>query len=275
MENPCESQIASTESLQTCAGSIIEDYLGSPPPEAQVAFEVDCYPDWGQRPSLVSRRPIACRFVDGGLTISLCAKDLIGLPSEVLAGWLDLELTLALLKNERENYRFNFSRDIHPLFRLTGSGVGYLRDMIEYIRVSLLAKIGAGLIIDKGRGGTLTRYCFHRLGLRQEDAEDYNMVLRHGWQRAFFLLRKLEELLPLLELEHRGYLSGARDIFWESHKYIHDKDRALIEEWCGIAFDDSINTFAARMTILFVSLRDGLLTRPDPRAERASTKPLN
>ncbi|MCB2189308.1 MAG: hypothetical protein KQJ78_23060 [Deltaproteobacteria bacterium] len=210
---------------------------------------------------------------DGRLVLELRPEALAGLPPLALEGWLDLELWLGMLKTHPEMHPFNFSRAILPRFNVSGGAAAYLRSIVEYLKNALLVWQATGRLVDLGRSQAQVSHHFTQLGHPGPDPAAYHNLLAHGWQRSFFLLRKLGVLLAVSQLDRRGISQDFRSHFWEHHAYLTDPDRELLERLGELPAELAGRKFEQLLVAMFEELKQQLLAPRRGEAGRPDATP--
>ncbi len=264
IENIANSSIKSSTELKNCVKMFLTDL--SPDDDLSPESKITITSHATRKAYLAQAKgmnqdPVYCEGKSRQITLHLCVEDLKGIHTSALQGWVDLELALFILKQTPEKHYFNFSKQILPLFNVTGGAVPYIRNMVEYIKMVLLTHLATKRILDQDRGLLQVHYYLYKMGLNFGEQEVYDTLANHSWQRSFFLLKKLQEYLPILMLDDLGFYRGFKDTFWDCHRFITSEDRMLIEELTQIPDALIAEPFANRLVAVFELIKRTLLTR--------------
>ena len=131
-----KSTISSPSELAKLTARFIDQFCNRMAFPSTLNILVDCHhKDDDNRPPQAS--PLHATLENQKLIIHLREKDLIGISPLSLQGWLDMELAHRQLELEPALYRFNFQKEIRPLFYIAGSGLHMLRHMVAHLETSL------------------------------------------------------------------------------------------------------------------------------------------
>ncbi len=199
-----------------------------------------------------------------GVTIHLCEEALKKIPTLALQGWLDLELASCLLKLHPELYQFNFSRQILPLFPVSGSAVSLVRHMVERLKSGLERYISTRIIIDVGHGASQVYFYFYRIDPHPAERDNYHRFLAYKWIRASFLCQKLQEFISVSLLAERN-ISFSVDLkshWWKCHEYFLSEDKRLLEKLAAIPDIHGDEPFSSKLIEMFKNVQSHLFARP-------------
>ena len=71
--------------------------------------------------------PVLSESDNHRIMIHLNIPNLVGIPTLALQGWLDYELAAIIIQRQHTLYRYNFKRDILPLFQVSGMAAQFIR----------------------------------------------------------------------------------------------------------------------------------------------------
>jgi len=198
------------------------------------------------------------------LTLYLDGERLQGVSLGALQGWLDRETGKFLVELRPDYASFNFSRTVLPLFRVSGSGVNFLRHMVELIISSLKEFDATMMAVRMGHGESQVFFRFHLLNDKPEDHETYRMIADHSWTRSIFVLKRLVEYLPLAALSNRNISFSHRveEQWRRMNSDLLSEDQALISEVADLAIRVPEKPLPQRVTALFEAVKSRLLESP-------------
>jgi hypothetical protein len=205
------------------------------------------------------RAPIFSEIHDNCLTIHLCEEDLVGIPQLALQGWLDLELSGWVVKRQPELYRFNFRKDILPLFTVSGSAVQFTRHLVAHLEAGLKKYLATRMIIDMGHGLPQLYYYFLQINLSHSDRESYQRLVPHHWIRADFLCKKFKVYLCVALLADQGFSIALKSYWWDCHSYILPQDRALLEKLAAVPSLYAERSYSYKLVQIFAAVKRHLL----------------
>ena len=208
--------------------------------------------------------PIVLEEKGDGLVLHLCRELLRPAPERAIKGWLHHVLGHYQLNKQRAFSPFNFSRQILPLFPVTGSAVNLVRQIIERLKNGLEAFLTIRWIAAIGLGEGQISLFSYRLKVLAEEMEPYQLAIPHPWIRAACLSGFLPHFLAITCLDGQN-LSAARELkiqWWSRHAHLLLEDQALLEEMALVPLEKGAHPFPVLLTELFQLLRSNLLSGP-------------
>ena len=255
--------LATSKEIEQSAVRIIHDFL-------QHAAPSNCPPvEWAfiKKPGYLKRRQgtgnnpsIQAAELHGALHLSICYEDFLGIPTGVLQGWLELEIVHAMVEADTNFYQFNFQNQILPLMPLAGSGLYFIRELVEHLSRGLKRLEATKIITRMGRGLPQVYYYFHTINPTAEDKELYEKVMPHNWTRAGHLCRKIGEYMALSYLTDQNVgFSHALLSDWQKQYGFTEKDQTFMEDLVFIADHFKDREFSFRLVEMFKLLKKTLL----------------
>lgn len=205
------------------------------------------------------REPIFSQMHDNRLTIHLCEEDLFGIPQLALQGWLDLELSGWMVKRQPELYRFNFRKEILPLFTVSGSAVQFIRHLVAHLEAGLQRFLATRMIIDLGHELPQLYYYFLKINRSPSDRECYRRMVPHHWVRADFLCKKFKVYLCVALLADQGFSIALKSYWWDCHTYVLPQDRALLEKLVAVPSLHAERSYSYQLVQIFAAVKRQLL----------------
>jgi hypothetical protein len=211
-----------------------------------------------------SSDPIVLEEKGDELALHLCRELLRSAPERAIKGWLHHILGHYQLSKQRVFFPFNFSRQILPLFPVTGSAVNLVRQIVERLKNGLEAFLTIRWIASLGLGEAQVSLFSYRLKILAEGMDTYRLAIPHPWIRAACLSGFLQHFLAITSLEGQA-LSAARELkiqWWSRHAHLLREDQALLEEMAQVPLEKGSHPFPALLAELFQLLRSNLLSGP-------------
>ncbi len=208
--------------------------------------------------------PIVLEEKGDELVLHLCRELLRPAPERAIKGWLHHVLGHYRLHKQRAFSPFNFSRQILPLFPVTGSAVNLVRQIVERLKNGLEAFFTIRWIATIGLGEGQVSLFSYRLKVLAEEMEPYQLAIPHPWIRAACLSAFLPHFLAITCLDEQD-LSAARELkiqWWSRHAQLLREDQALLEEMALVPLEKEAHPFPALLAELFQLLRSNLLSGP-------------
>jgi hypothetical protein len=208
--------------------------------------------------------PIVLEEKGDELVLHLCRELLRPAPERAIKGWLHHVLGHYQLSKQRAFSSFNFSRQILPLFPVTGSAVNLIRQIVERLKNGLEAFLTIQWIATIGLGEEQVSLFSYRLKIMAEGMDTYHLAIPHPWIRAACLSGFLQHFLAITCLEGQD-LSAARELkiqWWGRHAHLLREDQALLEEMALVPLDKGSHPFPSLLAELFQLLRSNLLSGP-------------
>jgi hypothetical protein len=218
-----------------------------------------------------SGNPIALEEKRAELFLHVRPELLRSAPERAIKGWLHHVLGHYQLTNQKAFSPFNFSRQILPLFPVTGSAVNLVRQIVERLKKGLEAFLTIRWIAASGLGEQQVALFSYRLKTMEEDLEPYQLAILHPWIRASCLSGFLQHFLAITGLQGQDS-SAARALklqWWRRHAQLLREDQALLEEMALVPLEGGARPFPALLAELFQLLRSSLLSAP---AEKTTTE---
>ena len=212
--------------------------------------------------------PMVLEEKEDELVIHLCRELLRPVPERAMKGWVHQVLGHYQLKKQRAFSPFNFSRQILPLFPVTGSAVNLVRQIVERLKNGLEAFLTIRWIASLGLGEEQVSLFSYRLKVMADEIEPYQLAIPHPWIRAACLSGFLEQFLAITCLDGQD-LSAARELkvqWWRRHTLLLREDQALLEEMARVPLEKGSHPFPALLAELFQLLRSNLLSAPIDKA---------
>lgn len=240
------------------------------------AFEEDLALSLPLNVSLSFHRDSATRLAEGAdkipppvfsesdnhrIIIHLNIPDLVGIPSLALQGWLDFELSTIIVRRQHTLYRYNFRRDILPLFQVSGMAVQFIRYLVFHLEDCLKRAIIADMILKMEHGLSLAYYYYLMTAPSDEEKQNYQKLVSHKWTRAIFVCQKSKEFVPVALVDSGGYLPALASFWWRCHAYLLPEDRKLMQKLAAAFIPYRRHRFSDQMVAAFEALKSDLLIR--------------
>ena len=262
-----DSKTVNPRELQRYAQHFLEDFLEKeetiicPPLDVDLSF-YQTRETYNQDSKRVFAGPIFSEKNGDHFTIHLCEECLKDIPSLALQGWLVQELSLCIQKLQPEFYNCNFRSKIYPLWPVIGLAENHMLEMVKDIETSLKKYLTTRLIIDLGLGSSQVYLYFYLINPDLEDRAHYQEAIPHGWTKALFLCRKLEEFLPIFLLAGQNIeFSGDLKSYWmKAHDYLLLEDITLLKILAGIPEELQDAHYSDKVAEMFKKVKIRLLT---------------
>lgn len=215
---------------------------------------------------VVKEKPIKVKKENKLIKVILNAEAVKKVPDTSLKGWLELEVTQFLFRMDKNRRRFNFERQILPLISVSGSGLYFIREMVELLCQSLDRHACTQILLDVGGADDQVDYYFYALN-PPKDQKQFNKTFKnHNWTRASHLCRMLVQYVGLSLLAEKQVAYAPSLITqWHSLYGYGREDQAFFEEMAMIVNDRGSFKYSAKLIEIFTTLRDRLLV-PNTRA---------
>ena len=253
--------------LESCVREGIDEYRRKSESPFPGTLSLTIYPTlsgFTEYRSGNSGAPIVLEEKGDELVLHLCRELLRPAPERAIKGWLHHVLGHYQLSKQRAFSPFNFSRQILPLFPVTGSAVNLIRQIVERLKNGLEAFLTIRWIAAIGLGEEQVSLFSYRLKILAEGMETYHLAIPHPWIRAACLSGFLQHFLAITCLEGQD-LSAARELksqWWRRHALLLREDQALLEEMALVPLERGSRPFPALLAELFQLLRSNLLSGP-------------
>ena len=209
----------------------------------------------------IQSEPIISLRSNRSLKIYFNSAGLEGITYGVLQGWLDRDLGRFFVETQPDYASFNFSKQIIPLFRVSGSGVNILRYMTECLIRALKDFRATRMALEIGHGEQQTYFYFYYLHVRPEDIETYKMITDYAWTRAIFICKRFAEYAPLAALIDRriSFSSHIEEQWWRERSDMLQEDQDLIRSLAGLLLNSEQEPFPDKIAEIFTSVKNRLL----------------
>jgi hypothetical protein len=256
----CNSPVISSDELQKYSRHFVNEFLKKVELYPPVGIDLSFYPSdavYKAKTQMSHLGPIYSEKQDNCLTVHVCEAALKGIPLLALQGWLEQELTCCLLKLQPELYQFNFSKQILPLVRVSGSAVNLLRHMVEHLKHGLNRFLATRIIIDSGEGLSQVCFCLFKMDPSLEERDNYHRIIPHRWIRASFLCEKLKEFVSISLLADRNivFAMNLKSVWWKHHEYLTNEDRIFLEDLVIIPDKYSDAPYSMKLIEMFRKLQ--------------------
>ena len=114
-----------------------------------------------------------------------------------LQGWLDFELAAAVIRRQQTLYRYNFKRDILPLFQVSGMAAQFIRYLVSHLEDCLKRALRADMILNMNHGLPLAYFYYLMTVPSAAEKRSYQKLVPHKWTRAIFVCKKSKEFVPV------------------------------------------------------------------------------
>jgi hypothetical protein len=211
-----------------------------------------------------SGEPMVLEEKGDELVLHLCREILRSAPERAVKGWLQHLLGHYQLGKQRTFSPFNFSRQILPLFPVSGSAVNLVRQIVERLKNGVETFLTIRWIAAIGLGEEQISLFSYRLKVQKEGMEPYELAIPHPWIRAACLSGFLQHFLAITCLDGQEF-SAARELkiqWWKRHPHLLREDQALLEEMAEVLLKKGSRPFPALLAELFQLLRSNLLSGP-------------
>ena len=250
------SRDVSTADIQRYSYQLIEEFLSNTALYPRPAIALSFYRA-GHGKFCV--RPGYAEIHENSMTIHVCEEGLKRISVLALQGWLYLEMSAFIFKIQPEFYRYNFQKQILPLFSASGSAVQLIRHLVEYLDAALKRYLATEMIIDMGRGQSLVYYYNFDLKPDLYEKDHYEKLIPHDWMRASFLGRKTIAYMSIALLVKRGFPAALKSDWWHLQDYFLPADRFLLNELAEIPNRYTKAPYALKLTELFKTMQLHLL----------------
>ena len=190
--------------LESCVGEGIDEYRRKSEFSFPGSLSLTLYPTGTafteSRPGN-SGEPIVLEEKGDALVLHLCRELLRPVPERAIKGWLHHVLAHYQLSQQRAFSPFNFSREILPLFPVSGSAVNLVRQIVERLKNGLEAFLTIRWIVAIGLGEEQVSLFSYRLKILAEGMEPYQLAIPHPWIRAACLSGFLQLFLAVTCLD--------------------------------------------------------------------------
>lgn len=203
--------------------------------------------------------PISSESDDQNITIHLNTPDLVGIPTLALQGWLDAELAAVVIRRQHRLQRYNFKRDILPIFQVSGMAVQFVRYLVAHLEKCLKSALLTDMILEMQHGLPLAYYHYLKTVPAVGEKQDYLTSAPHRWMRAIVVCKTCKAFVPVALLDAGGYLPTLRSFWWQCHTYILPEDRALMQKLAATLFSHRRDAFAKQMVAGFSTIATDLL----------------
>jgi len=250
------SNLTTADEIKRQAVHIINDFI-------KCAGHLNCPPvEW----SFLRRRDVennqAIRIIKRNDTLSLaiCSDNILGIPAGALQGWLELDITYAILEADSDLCRFSFQDQIMPLMPVAGGSLYFIRELVEHLSRALKKLEATKIILKMDRGLPQAYYYFYRINPTAEDRKLYKQLLPHNWSRASHLCRKLGDYMALSCLTSRN-VGFSRTLLtdWQKQQRYAEKDQVFMEDMVLVADLYKDSEFSFRLVEMFKLLKESLL----------------
>jgi hypothetical protein len=257
------SYLTTSKEIEQYAVHLMQEFLQNPAPLNYLPVEwvfIKKTDNFSLRQGANNNQSIMVVERDGTLHLSICSEDFLGIPVEVLQGWLELEIVHAMVEADTNLYRFNFQNQILPLMPLSGSALYFIRELVEHLSRALKKREATKIITKMDRGLPQVYYYFHTINPTVEDRKLYKKSLPHNWTRASHLCGKLGEYMALSYLADQGIgFSNSLLSDWQKLYGFTEMDQAFIGDLKSIANHFQDHEFSFRLVEMFKFLRKTLL----------------
>jgi hypothetical protein len=259
------SVITTSADLLNYASLYIEDIrnrsVGTYLPEIALSLHRGTIDRPFKRNVLEDRKPAILEH-NQNLILNLYAENLFGMPPLAFQGWLDLEIFSHVIQKQPELHRFNFQKDILPLFNVSGSAVQFMRYLIHKLELGLRQILAAEMILNAGHGLALVYYYYYCLTPAEEDKQDYRRFLPHLWLKAVYLSKKFGDFTSVCLLSRSGTNSALKQYWWRCHDHFTSSDRTLLENMVSTSYRYSEEPFAFRLVEICKLVKTNVLEPP-------------
>jgi len=209
--------------------------------------------------------PILSEKQGNGCTIHLCEECLKDIPSMVLQGWLEQELTFCRQQRYEEFY-CNFRLNILPLFPVACLAGNHIRELVHQLESGLRRYRSTKKILDLGMGANQVYLYFFKLNPADLPEEQYQECAPFVWTRTLFLAEKLREFMPISLLASRniGFSRDLESSWWKYHEYLLPEDKTLLKEIVEIPAQDHGASYCNNLVEIFKKVKSHLLQSKPP-----------
>ena len=205
------------------------------------------------------RPPVFSESDNHRIIIHLNVSDLVGIPSLALQGWLDFELAAITIRRQHILYRYNFKKDILPLFQVSGMAVQFIRYLVFHLEDCLKRALCTDMILKMEHGLPLAYYYYMITAPSAEEKQSYQKLVPHKWTRAIFVCKKSKEFVPVSLLDTGGYLPLLASFWWRCHAYLQPEDRKLMQKLAAVFLSNRQHRFSDQMVAAFEAIKSDLL----------------
>ena len=206
------------------------------------------------------RPPVFSESDDHRVMLHLNIPDLVGIPTLALQGWLDFELAATVIRRQQTLYRYNFKRDILPLFQVSGMAAQFIRYLVSHLEDCLKRALRADMILNMNHGLPLAYFYYLITVPSAAEKRSYQKLVPHKWTRAIFVCKKSKEFVPVALLDAGGYLPTLASFWWRCHAYLLPEDRELIQRLAAAFLSHRRDRFSDQMVAAFEAVKSDLLT---------------
>lgn len=205
------------------------------------------------------RPPVFSESDNHRIIIHLNVSDLVGISSLALQGWLDFELAAITIRRQHILYRYNFKKDILPLFQVSGMAVQFIRYLVFHLEDCLKKALRTDMILKMGHGLPLAYYYYMVTAPSAEEKQSYQKLVPHKWTKAIFVCKKSKEFVPVTLLDAGGYLPSLASFWWRCHAYLKPEDRKLMQKLAAVFLSNRQHRFSDQMVAAFEAIKSDLL----------------
>ncbi|MFZ0133597.1 MAG: hypothetical protein WAK95_13745 [Desulfobacterales bacterium] len=206
-----------------------------------------------------ARPAVFSEFDNDRIVIHLVTPALVGIPSLALQGWLDFELAAIVIRRQPAQYRYNFKRDIFPLFQVSGAAVQFIRYLVSHLEACLKRAGRTELILKMDHGRSLAYYHYLTAAASDEEIRSYRKLVPHKWMRAIFVCKKSKEFVPVALLDAGGCLPGLASFWWRCHSYLLPEDQKIMQQVAAAFLSHRQDRFSIQMVAAFEAVKSDLL----------------
>ncbi|MFZ0135016.1 MAG: hypothetical protein WAK95_20945 [Desulfobacterales bacterium] len=207
-----------------------------------------------------ARPAVFSEWTDDRIVIHLDVPSLVGIPSLALQGWLDFELAAIVVRRQPALYRYNFKRDIFPLFPVSGTAIQFIRYVVSHLEACLKRAGRTELILKMEHGQSLAYYHYQTTATAaDEEIRSYRNLAPHKWMRAIYVSKKSKEFVPVALLDAGGCLPGIASLWWRCHAYLLPEDQKILQKVAAAFLSHRHDRFSEQMVAAFEAVRSDLL----------------
>jgi hypothetical protein len=203
--------------------------------------------------------PVLSESDNHRIMIHLNIPNLVGIPTLALQGWLDYELAAIIIQRQHTLYRYNFKRDILPLFQVSGMAAQFIRYLVSHLEDCLKRALRTDMILEMEHGLSLAYYYYLMTVPSAEEKQSYHKLVPHKWTRAIFICKKSKEFVPIALLDAGGYLPTLTSFWWRCHAYLLPEDRKLMQKLAAVFLSNRHHRFSDQMVAAFEAIKSDLL----------------
>lgn len=257
-------QIVVSDELEKYSRNFVDGFLKRTIIDPALVVDLSFYPthaEYRKDPKRSFAGPVYSEKNDEHFTIHMCEESLKDIPSLALQGWLEHIMMRCIQKLQPEFYQINFRRNIFPLMPVTGAAENHILEVVTSLETGLKNHLATAMLIDLGLGLPQVYFYFYLINPDLEDRAHYQEAIPHGWTKALFLCRKLQEFMPIFLLAGRNieFSVDLRSYWLKDHDYLLQEDLSLLKILANIPDRYNKEPYSFKVIEMFKKVKSHLL----------------